>query len=52
MPAFRILSDRTLLDIAAKKPHDDADLLEVGGIGPLRLEKYGAQILRIVKDSL
>ncbi|MBK9061931.1 MAG: HRDC domain-containing protein [Acidobacteria bacterium] len=46
-----MLSDRTLLDIAAKRPHDDTELLEIGGIGPLRLEKYGAQILRIVKDS-
>ena len=52
VPAFRILSDLTLLDVAAKKPRDGVELLEVGGIGPSRLEKYGARILRIVKDSL
>jgi len=52
VPAFRILSNLTLLDVAAKKPRDGVELLEVGGIGPSRLEKYGARILRIVKDSL
>ena len=52
MPAFRILSNLTLLDVAAKKPRDGVELLEVGGIGPSRLEKFGARILRIVKDSL
>jgi DNA topoisomerase-3 len=52
VPAFRILSDRTLLGVAAKKPRDGTELLEVGGIGSFRLEKYGAQILRIVGDSL
>jgi ATP-dependent DNA helicase RecQ len=51
VPAFRILSDVTLVDIAAKKPRDEGELLEVGGIGPHRLEKYGARILRIVEDS-
>jgi DNA topoisomerase-3 len=52
VPAFRILTDLTLLDVAAKKPRNGAELLEVGGIGPSRLEKYGARILGIVKDSL
>jgi superfamily II DNA helicase RecQ len=51
VPAFRILTDATLLDIAARKPRDGAELLEVGGIGPSRLEKYGARILAIVKAS-
>jgi len=50
--AFRILSDLTLLDIAAKKPRDGVELLEIGGIGPSRLEKYGTRILRIAKDPL
>jgi superfamily II DNA helicase RecQ len=52
VPAFRILSDLTLLDVAAKKPRDGVELLEIGGIGPSRLEKYGTRILRIVKDPL
>ncbi len=51
VPAFRILTDATLLDIAARKPRDGAELLEVGGIGPSRLEKFGARILAIVKAS-
>ena len=48
LPAFRILTDQTLLGIAARKPRTDEDLLEVAGIGPSRLGKYGERLLAIV----
>ena len=50
VPAFRVLADRTLLALAALKPRSDVDLLNVGGIGPTRLEKYGARLLEIVRS--
>jgi DNA helicase-2/ATP-dependent DNA helicase PcrA len=37
--------------IADDLPSSEAELLEVAGIGPKLVEKYGAQILRIVAAS-
>jgi DNA topoisomerase-3 len=51
VPAFRILTDLTLLDIAARRPRTEAELADIGGIGPSRLERYGARILALVRDS-
>ncbi len=48
-PAFRVLTDLTLLDIAARRPRTEAELAAIGGIGPSRMERYGARILEIVK---
>jgi DNA topoisomerase-3 len=48
LPAFRILTDRTLMGIASASPNDEAELLEVSGMGPALLEKYGHAILSIV----
>ncbi|HEU4725983.1 MAG TPA: ATP-dependent DNA helicase RecQ [Candidatus Eisenbacteria bacterium] len=50
-PAFTIAPDRTLDDIATVAP---ASLEELGlchGIGPAKLEKYGAEILAILKRT-
>ena len=51
LPAFRILTDLTLLDIAARKPRTEAELAAIGGIGPSRMGRYGARILAIVNGS-
>ncbi len=49
VPAFRILSNQSLLDIAARKPSTNAELLEASGIGPSRLKQYGKRLLQIVR---
>ncbi|MCP5115130.1 MAG: ATP-dependent DNA helicase RecQ, partial [bacterium] len=51
VPAFRILTDRTLRAIAATKPHSSGELLELPGIGKRIAENYGDQILRIVQQA-
>lgn len=48
VPAFRILTDRTLLGIANARPNTTDQLLEVAGIGPALVKKYGAVLLSIV----
>ncbi|MHB8800640.1 MAG: RecQ family ATP-dependent DNA helicase [Thermoanaerobaculia bacterium] len=48
LPAFRILTDLTLLDVAARRPRTESELAEISGIGPSRLARYGARILEIV----
>jgi len=48
VPAFRILTDRTLLGIAAARPKNEAALLEVRGMGPKLVEKHGGDILTVI----
>jgi DNA topoisomerase-3 len=50
-PAFTILSDRTLLAIAAAKPGDAASLQAVHGMGPKLVEKYGQRILEVLSQN-
>ncbi len=48
VPAFRILTDRTLLGIVRLRPRDEAELLEVSGMGKTLVEKYGRALLGLV----
>jgi DNA topoisomerase-3 len=49
-PAFRILTDRALMGIAAAIPRDEEGLLDIHGMGPTLVRKYGAEILRITNE--
>ena len=49
VPAFRIFSDRVLRAIASARPETASELLAVPGIRSSTVEKYGAQIYRIVQ---
>ena len=48
VPAFVIFDDKTLTEVAARRPADRAALLDVPGIGPVKLERYGADLLAVV----
>ncbi len=48
IPAFRILTDRVLREIASDRPTNDTELLSISGIGMATVEKYGAELYRIV----
>jgi DNA topoisomerase-3 len=51
IPAFRILTDRTLKAIAEQRPQSTRELLDVPGIGLKLVEKYGAQIFRVLSQA-
>ena len=51
MPPFVVLHDRTLQAIAQANPSTQNGLLEISGMGPAKVEKYGLQILEICKLS-
>jgi len=52
MPAYVVFNDATLYDLARLRPIDDDELLAVPGIGPVKVEKYGAEILTIIEAAL
>jgi DNA helicase-2/ATP-dependent DNA helicase PcrA len=47
VPAFVVMSDKTLLAIAAARPETERQLIMIPGIGPAKLEAYGDDILAI-----
>jgi len=51
LPAFCILHDRTLNAVAQARPENPRQLLEIDGIGPAKVEKFGAAILGMCGTS-
>jgi superfamily II DNA helicase RecQ len=50
VPAFRILTDKVLCEIAITHPATSDELLAIPGIGMSTVEKYGPSIHRIVNE--
>lgn len=48
---YMIFGDKTLLDLAAKKPKNRGELLNVYGIGRAKAEEFGRSILHIIEES-
>ena len=48
VPAYVVFNNRTLEEIAERKPTDRTDLAAVSGIGPAKLERYGDEVLAII----
>lgn len=51
VPPYVIFSDRTLEDLAIKRPHGKAELLGVFGIGEVKAERYGDFIMQALRES-
>jgi len=51
VPAFVVFSDVTLIAIAEARPATQSALLEVSGVGPAKLERYGKAVLAIVASG-
>ncbi len=51
LPPYCVFSDKTLMEIARARPQTSDDLLEVSGVGPGKLEKYGEDVLKITGES-
>jgi ATP-dependent DNA helicase RecQ len=48
VPAYVIFHDRTLADIAARRPASLDELAAVPGVGQSKLDRYGAAVLAVV----
>ncbi len=48
VPAYVILHDKTLHELAARRPASADELLDLPGIGQAKAERYGAGLLEIV----
>jgi ATP-dependent DNA helicase RecQ len=51
VPAYVILHDSALIEIAQRRPGDLAQMNGISGIGAKRLERYGAALLRVLRNA-
>lgn len=51
VPPYVVFGDKTLADIASKKPQTVSELLDCHGIGEVKAEKFGEAVIRIVKNE-
>jgi len=51
VPAYVILHDSTLTELARRRPRSLAELASIPGIGARKLERYGAPLLEVVATS-
>jgi ATP-dependent DNA helicase RecQ len=47
VPAYIVLTDRSLRALAAERPKNPKQMLEVSGIGPAKVERFGAALLAL-----
>jgi superfamily II DNA helicase RecQ len=49
IPAYLVFSDATLRGMATAHPRTTEQLLEVSGVGPVKLEAYGDKFLDLLR---
>lgn len=50
VPAFVIFTDATLVDMCRKKPKNDTEMLNVLGVGSVKLSRYGKDFLQVISE--
>ena len=51
VPPYIVCNDATLADLADRRPANPKDLLRVNGIGPAKADRYGSELLDILRTA-
>ena len=51
VPAYIIFNDRTLVEMAEKRPANLDEMAGIGGVGAKKLENYGADFLEVINGA-
>ena len=51
VPAYVIFNDRTLIEIAERRPETLDEMATIGGVGAKKLERYGAAFLEVISGE-
>lgn len=51
VPAYVVAQDKTLVELARKRPRTPTALLDVAGMGPSRVENYGDGFLQVLAED-
>lgn len=52
VPAYVIFPDATLREMSAVKPLTSKEMLEISGVGNLKMERYGQKFLSVIKEYI
>ncbi len=52
VPPYIIFSDKTLIDMSVRVPHDRTSMLKVSGVGEAKYEKYGNRFIEAITSYL
>ena len=50
VPPYVVFSDKTLQEMAQKLPRNKSEMLQVGGIGDVKFERYGKEFLALCQS--
>ena len=51
VPPYVVFTDRTLLEMAVRRPKSPYALGEIRGVGPMKIEKYGERFLALLRAA-
>jgi ATP-dependent DNA helicase RecQ len=51
VPAYIVFSDKVLIEMANRRPTTPEEMLEVPGVGPAKLERYGSAFLLLLNEA-
>jgi ATP-dependent DNA helicase RecQ len=51
VPAYIVFSDAALRGMATRRPRSEGELLQVPGVGPVKLERYGQAFLEALREG-
>ncbi|MBU8872082.1 MAG: DNA helicase RecQ [Gemmatimonadales bacterium] len=51
VPPYVIFHDKTLAAMALHRPTDEAEFLQISGVGQAKLERYGERFLAVIRES-
>jgi len=51
LPAYVVFHNSTLAEIAGRRPRDLLELGAVPGVGPTKLERYGDEVLAVLRAA-
>ena len=52
VPAYIVFPDRTLIDMARRRPRTEAEFAEVNGVGAAKLKQFAAPFLAAIEGAL
>jgi len=51
VPPYVIFGDAALVEMAAYRPKDEEALLAINGVGAVKLERYGSDFLKVIREK-
>ena len=51
VPAYIVFSDAVLREMARRIPTTERDLLAIAGVGPYKIQRYGAAFLDVLRNE-